>query len=219
MATNYPEMVQMIDDLIGRGDARPHIPKWIRWAEEEIVHDCLDLTGVTYITSGTILSGADTLALPDGIEQIKTFELVLNPIQILTSVTLEELKRLQALNQSGVSNPFSYCWIDNVTVELVPAPNANRDYKIYWEGKTPEMTQATAASQLLLEAEQAVLYGAAKHAGPHFRDPSMMGVYDPMYQASLTKFKKHRAHSRLTTVQPASSTRGMYDGMSGGRSG
>lgn len=186
---NYSQLTDEVVDLINRGDLRPKVPGWITLAERECVQAIQNLKSVIYIFSGTLTADTATLTLPTGTAAIKALQLDENPIKIVRPVSLRELQQQKALiSSAGQTFPGFYAFQSDTVIEMVPTPQANTPYTIYYEALNAPITDASVTSQLLVQAPQVLLYGAAQHSSPYLRDDKAQ-----QWQGLLQKFTRQYA--------------------------
>lgn len=210
---NYQELVSEIDDLLGRGDLRTKIQGWIDLAQHEIVQDCRDLQDVIFITSGSMVGGVNTLALPTDYTSIEVLQIDSNPITTVLPLSIPELKAKQATLNSG-GRPLWYARTGNQQIEMAPNPDADHAYTIYYKGMYPETTESSTTSQLLAQAPDLLMYGAAKHSSPFTRD-DRGGEWEGIFQSRLKKYKRYLSRTNRKVVQASNYGTTINDGPPG----
>lgn len=200
---DYNQLVDEIDDLIGRGDLRTKIQGWITLAEQDIVQRVRELTDVIFIFTGTFTAGTATLTLPVGTTGIKALQVNENPIKIVTPLSIRDLE-IDKAKWSAVNRTFPqfYGRISDTQIEMSPIPQANSPYTIYFNKLYTAITEASTTSQLLAQAPEALLYGAAKHSSPYLRNERGQ-EWEALYLGKVRAYNKFLARISRATIQNA----------------
>lgn len=210
---NYQQLTEEISDLIARGGIGPKIPGWIDMAQSEIVQACRDLDDIVYKTTGT-LSGAE-LTLPDDLISIETLQIDIDPIQVLKSLALPELKRKQSFRlASNESTPVWYARIGSQKIEMYPVPQNPDGFTLFYKGVLPTTDAKSTTSQLLAQSPQLLLYGAASHSSPYARD-GRGPEWDSIYHRHLRTYRKFLGRTYQKTIQVSGYGAEMNDGPTG----
>lgn len=208
---DYSQLTDEINDMLARGDVRTKIPGWITLAENEIVQRVRSLMSVIYIASGTLVAGTNTLTLPAKTTAILSLQLDNNPLIVIRPVELDELKKHQSTWSSTTRDfPSVYTRISDTKIEMSATPAASSPYTIYYEAFNAEITERSTTSQLLAQAPQLLLYGAAKHSAPFLRN-DRAGEWRDLFEGGLKPYNKFLARISTDTLQVASYAAGIND--------
>lgn len=199
--SNYSELVDEVTKLLSRDFLRPQVPGWIHFAELEIVREIMPLREIKYKTTGTLTIDEVELTLPDGINGIFGFQLDENPIRTVTSVEMPQLLRRRALNTAAADQfPSVYAWTGTRTIEMAPTPKATTPYTLYYTGLMADPNETKYTSQVLVEAQDLLLYGAAKHSAPFVRHDERLAMWISLFNGGLPTYAAF-LDNQLDTIQ------------------
>lgn len=210
MIETYSDLVESVTRLLARNYLRGEVQTWIDFAEKHAVRKIRDLREIKYKTTGTLVSGTGSITLPEGIMGIDALQVDTVPIRILTSVTLQRLQARMSLSDTS-GFPTMYTWTGHELIEIAPVPQTNDGYTVYFTKAMIKPDHLKYTSDILQEAPDLLLYGAAVHSAPFIHHDERLPMWQGLFKEAVDDYARFLSRKALTRIQVRPYGGGVHD--------
>lgn len=184
---NYSELTQQIQDLTEDDSAEfvSDIPNQIRAAENRIFRYVQDLLSVRTESTGSLVSGTETLVKPSGLIRIRSLS-----ITVASSSKFLDRRTDQYLldywpNPSSTSEPKFYAEIDENNILLAPTPDSGYSYSLKYIAKPAGLSESNVTTWVSENAENALLYACMREANLFLEYPELAQDWDNKFKEEI----------------------------------
>lgn len=199
--TTYSELLQAIDDHLGRGNddlSDAFKADFVTLAEVEI-YDRIRVREME--TSADLTLSAQAVALPTGFVGLRRIYLDTAPIQNVSYLSPDAFWREHPTTASGLP---CHCTIEGENVLFGPVPDSSYTAKmLYWKRLT---ALSSSTNNLFLRHPELWLYGALQHACEFIRDDEMRAQYGGLFEKALAATQQSDLRDRFATPLAARPT-------------
>jgi len=175
---SYATLQSAVADYLARDDLTSFVPNFIQNAENKLYRS-LNLRNEETALSISITSGVATV--PSDFKALKLAYYDSSPVQLLQWVSLDELYRDYPV-RSGSGTPKVIAR-EGSNFVFGPYPSDGTLKGVYYAKQDPLRT--TDGSWYVLNAPEALLYGALLEAAPFIKDDERLPVWVGLYQSAV----------------------------------
>lgn len=160
-----------------------YVPTWIRLGEKRL-NQLLTTPFQETVGSVTTTSGTEYVALPTGIEELRSVYLDSEwPLERVTQDTLREYD-----DENNKPRVYS---VQAERLYLWPVPNATYTINLTYLTRLPALNDANQTNWLILRRPDIYLMAALTHASAFIRDKEMIGLYEQALQIYVNEANQH----------------------------
>lgn len=191
----YEKLVESIALWLGRTDLADQIPTFIQLTEKDLGR-LLNLREQETSKNGTFVADQEYLDLPDDLLIPRHLRIETDPVSIVAIVSMDKFSSVRALAAgSGVTIPVAATMVGD-RLYLAPAPGAD-DYVLFYRGRLKPLGPNNSSNRILIDAPDALLYGALMHSAPFIGDDSRVELWGTMYVGAKEDYRKLEWNARL----------------------
>jgi|ERR1051326_4679099 hypothetical protein len=191
----YSDLQATVADFLNRNDAATlaAIPTFVTLAEGDIR---VDLRSRAVTLKDDINVDGPSVSLPSDIKVVRSLYDEFGPIRM---VAPEEIARLQHRHPAGGRRAdFAAILSEDaatptaLTLLVSPTPQEAMNVTMVYEPDLSALSDSNPTNWLLVMHPNIYLYAALKHSATYLRDDDRVGVWEKLYQDSMSKLTRLR---------------------------
>jgi hypothetical protein len=176
--STYSELKSAIADFLNRDDLTSVIPTFISLAEARIARDLRHWKQEKRIEASLDERYEN---LPN--DWLEIIEVRLTAGGLLENISTAEMEKLRV--SSPTSGKPRYMTINADQIELYPTPDQAYSVTIVYYARIPALSDAEPDNWLLLDAPDALLYGALINSAPYLADDNRAQIWGTLYGSAM----------------------------------
>lgn len=177
----YDDLKAAIADWLNRTDLSARVPDFIALTEASLNRDVRTREMVA-TTSLTMVAGADTMALPADVTEVRNVVLQTSAPVVLESVPSQVIDTRYGAAVSG--RPVAFCVVGS-TLRLGPPPDAAYGLEVTHYAPIAALSEDAPTNWVLSGHPDLYLYGALVQASPYLGDDARVQTWAALYARAL----------------------------------
>lgn len=177
----YDDLKAAVADWLNRTDLSARVPDFIALTEASLNRDVRTREMISTTTVNTV-AGADTVALPDAVTEVRNVVVQTSTPVVLESVPSQVIDQRYGVAVSGV--PLAYSVVGS-NLRLGPTPDGVYALEVTHYGPIEALSDAAPSNWVLTNHPDLYLYGALVQASPYLGDDARVQTWAALYSRAL----------------------------------
>lgn len=177
----YDDLKAAVAHWLNRTDLSARVPDFIALAEASLNRDLRTRDMISTSTVNTV-AGADTVALPEDVTEVRNVVVQASVPVVLESVPSKVIDARYGAAVSGM--PLAYCVVGS-TLRLGPTPDAAYALELTHYAPITALSDSAPSNWVLTSHPDLYLYGALVQASPYLGDDARVQTWAALYGRAL----------------------------------
>lgn len=194
----YQDLAEEVADLIGRGDLHSKVGGWLEFVEKELQTDLRDFRETLLEETGNFVAAQAYITMPVGFREAISIRIDTSPERRMSLVSHDKLIDIRVNgNNAGLSHPIAFAYGGERKILIEPAPSGTDAYTLLYHGYLGAIDGDKTSSQVLRDAPQMLLYGAAKHGCMYTRNWELKNEMDGEFVEQKSIYSRFLGRARM----------------------
>ena len=178
----YSDLKTSVANYLARSDLTSQIPDFIQLAEIRLRRD-LRIRQMLKVATTTTTGGDSTVGLPSDFLELRDIFFVSDPSIVVSYLTPSSFTRNARTTESG--KPVNYTILSG-EFQFAPIPDTTYTIQMLYYAAPTFLSDAVSSNVFLVNAPDALLYGALGEAEPYLRNDARLQTWNALYQRAIT---------------------------------